>query len=107
MDHAAGDESSDEEGEPFFRIDGVRCKAEQGSKVRIGMQLPSKLRKVVKLRNGEDRAAAVRRFNQFSGVQALVRAATEAGEPSRSSNALSVHNHSSSLFDVQNHMLFR
>ena len=55
---------ADAEGWPYFHIDGVRCKAEGGSKVRIGLQLKSSQRQVVTMRNGEDQEAAVRRWSQ-------------------------------------------
>ena len=55
-------EEADDSGEPFFRVAGVRCKAEKQG-VRMGMQLPSRQRVLVKLRVGEDRACAVRRHH--------------------------------------------
>eukprot|EP00966_Prymnesium_polylepis_P113546 2625568-Prymnesium_polylepis.2 len=65
-------ESSDDEGEPYFRVDGVRCRAENSSRVRIGMQLSSRQRAVVKIRVGETRADAVARSDKFAAVRALI-----------------------------------
>eukprot|EP00966_Prymnesium_polylepis_P043107 1001385-Prymnesium_polylepis.1 len=63
-------ESPDEEGEPYFRIDGVRCKEEKGSnRIRIGWQLPPQQREVEKKRKDEGRAAAVRRSKHLAVVK--------------------------------------
>ena len=65
-------EEADAEGEPFFRVLGVRCKAESADRVRMGWRLKSKDRVVVKMRVGEDRAEAVRRHKSFDEVRSRV-----------------------------------
>ena len=53
------EETADRDGEPFFLIGDVRCKAEGGDKLRMGLQLPSKYRVRVTRKQGEDRAEAI------------------------------------------------
>lgn len=76
MGDAAGDcEQPDPEGEPFFVVQGVRCKAEAFDSVRMGMQLPSKQRFKVKMRIGETRCEAIVRHDKFAMVKLLVNGA--------------------------------
>ena len=65
----------------MFEIDGVECKFEPGkgpdewknARVRMGMQLPSKQRVVIKMICGENaKEAAVRDPQKFAKVKALV-----------------------------------
>jgi hypothetical protein len=67
-------EEDDSEGEPFFRVLGVRCKAMSSDLVKMGWQLKAAQRVVVKLRVGEDRATAVRRHARFDDVRARIAA---------------------------------
>ena len=68
-------EQPDPEGEPFFIVHGVRCKAESYDSVRMGMQLPSKQRVKVKMRIGESRCEAILRHDKFPVVKLLVNGA--------------------------------
>ena len=73
--HATPDdylEIADPEGEPYFLVQGVRCKAESHDMVRMGMQLSSTHRVPVRMLVGQSRAEAVIGHTKFPMVKRLV-----------------------------------
>ena len=61
-----------------FEVDGVAYKAQSNYLITIGTNVPKRLRGVVKMRNNEDREAAVRRHASFS--KALTHLKDQSGE---------------------------
>ena len=61
-----------------FAVDGLQCKCEPNDRVRVGMNLPSRQRIVVKRRIGEDAETAVKRYRDDQATAARFAAAINA-----------------------------
>ena len=61
-----------------FTVDGLESKCEPNDRVRVGMNLPSRQRIVVKRRIGEDAETAVKRYRDDQATAARFAAAINA-----------------------------
>ena len=73
-----------------FAVDDLECKCELNDRVRVGMNLPSRQRIVVKRRIGEDAETAVKRYRDERATAPRFAAAINA---LRSTGALSALEH--------------